>query len=93
MSNNNQINRWLYVGFCVFGVYKLISGNFGDAAMYLGIALAFDPFDSTITWKERPLWQRIWTIVHLAVCAASFGFEIGTNDDIASGFKDGFNQK
>jgi hypothetical protein len=45
-----------------------------------GIALAFDPFDQTITWKARPFWQRAWLVVHLAICAGSFGMEIGFGD-------------
>ena len=48
--------------------------------MYFGIALAFDPFDKTIKWKERPFWQRAWLVVHLAICAGSLGMEIGIND-------------
>jgi hypothetical protein len=46
----------------------------------LGIALAFDPFDQTITWKARPIWQRAWLVIHLAICAGSFGMEIGLGD-------------
>jgi hypothetical protein len=54
--------------------------NYGEAAIHLGIALAFDPFDQAITWKERPIWQSAWLVVHLTLCAGAFGFEIGMND-------------
>lgn len=37
--------------------------------MNLGIALAFDPFDQSVSWKERPLYQRAWLIVHLVLLA------------------------
>jgi hypothetical protein len=80
MKSNPNINRLLYGGFTALGIYKLASGHHGDAAMYFGIALAFDPFDKTITWKERPFWQRAWLVVHLAICAGSLGMEIGLND-------------
>ena len=93
MKSNQKITRYLYAGFTLFGIYKLFSGNFGEAAMHLGIALAFDPFDHTVTWKERPFWQRLWLIMHLACCAAAFGFEIGTNDSLHQGFGDGFNRR
>lgn len=91
MKTNPNITRFLYAGFSLFGIYKLVTCNYGEAAMHLGIALAFDPFNQSVTWKERPLWQRIWLVVHLGACAAAFGFELGTNDGIRQGLKDGFN--
>jgi len=48
--------------------------------MTLGIALAFDPFDTTQAWNERPLWQRILPLVHLAIVAALFGLQVGMGD-------------
>jgi uncharacterized membrane protein (DUF485 family) len=39
-------NRILYVSFVLLACYySLFSKQFGEAAMNLGIALAFDPFD------------------------------------------------
>ena len=32
-----------------------------------GIALVFDPFDQAIKWSDRPLYQRIWLLVHVAI--------------------------
>jgi hypothetical protein len=55
-------------------------GEFGEAAMMLGIALAFDPFDTNQPWNERPMWQKAWLILHLGICAACLGFEIGKGD-------------
>jgi hypothetical protein len=80
MKSNPNIYRLLYAGFTLFGIYKLATMNYSEAAMHLGIALAFDPFDQTITWKERPLWQRAWLVVHLALCAGALGLELGMND-------------
>lgn len=88
---SQPVNRWLHIGFVLFGLYKLAHGQFGDAAMYVGISLAFDPFDPTVTWKLRPIWQRIWLVVLLGAAAASFGMEIGTNDGLKQGFRDGWN--
>ncbi len=85
------INRWLHLGFVMFGLYKLTAPQYGDAAMYVGISLAFDPFDPTVTWKLRPLWQRAWLIILLAIAAAGFGMEIGTNESLKQGFRDGWN--
>lgn len=80
MKSNQIIQRFLYGGFTALGIYKIVTGHFGDAAMYFGIAIAFDPFDQSITWKERPFWQRAWLVVHLAICAGSLGMEIGLGD-------------
>ena len=80
MKSNPNINRLLYAGFTLFGIYKLAVANYGEAAMHFGIALAFDPFDPSITWKERPIWQRAWLVAHLALCAGAFGLEVGIND-------------
>jgi hypothetical protein len=32
-------------------------------------------------------------VIHLALCAAAFGFEVGTNDGFHQGFRDGFTAK
>ena len=78
-----NVNKWLYGGFVLFGLYMILfRRQFSDAATYFGIALAFDPFDQAQPWKERPLWQKAWLIVHLAIVAALFGYEIGFNDSI-----------
>ncbi len=82
MKNNYYIFRILYIGFTVLGLYRLLTANYGDAAMNFGIALAFDPFDQSKSWKDRPLWQRLWLIIHLAICSACLGFEIGLEDAI-----------
>ena len=80
MNANQTFNRVLYVSFVLFGIYRIVFGQFGEAAMMLGIALAFDPFDTNQPWNERPMWQRAWLILHLGICAACLGFEIGKGD-------------
>ena len=83
MKRNFNINRWLYGGFVLFGLYLIISRqSYSEAVIYFGIALAFDPFDQTQPWQKRPLWQKVWLIVHLAIVAALFGYDIGFNDAI-----------
>ncbi len=51
-----------------------------EAAATLGIALAFDPFDTDQKWNDRPLWQKVVLIIHIAFVAAMFGLGIGLND-------------
>lgn len=73
--------KFIYLGYVLFGVYLMIfRRSFGEAAIYLGIALAFDPFDPQVTWKQRPIWQRAALIIHLAMVAACLGYEIGVGD-------------
>lgn len=80
MKSNQKIMQFLYAGFTALGIFQAIRGEFNQAAIHLGIALAFDPFNPNQTWKERPLWQKAALIVHLGLCAAFFAYEIGFND-------------
>ena len=73
----NQINKVLYLGFVLLGLYQaFLSNDYLLAASSLGIGLAFDPFDPAQKWKDRPIWQKVVLAVHLAVVAAMFGFGI-----------------
>lgn len=77
----NQFSKYLYVGFLLLGLYQsIVIKDYIQSGASLGIALAFDPFDQNVTWKERPVWQKITLIVHLAVCASLIGYGIGLND-------------
>lgn len=45
---NTNFNRYLYIAFVLISLYYLFpSKNYSDAVMTLGLALAFDPFDTT----------------------------------------------
>lgn len=69
--------RFAYVMFILFAVYQIsVSKDFIGAASSMGIALIFDPFNRKITWNDRPLWQRAWLIIHLAIVAALFGYAV-----------------
>lgn len=75
------INKFLYVGFLVLGIYQMIyKRDYMEAAASLGIALAFDPFNVEQNWNQRPTWQKTLLVAHLALVAAMFGFGIGLND-------------
>ncbi len=51
-----------------------------QAAAALGNCLAFDQFNPEQKWNDRPTWQKVVLIIHLALVAAMFGFGIGLND-------------
>lgn len=75
-----SIRPILHLGFLALGAFFAATHRPLEAATYWGIALAFDPFDDAQPWKERPIWQRAWLLVHLALTAAAFGLGMGWND-------------
>lgn len=88
----NSFSRYIYIGFILFGIYELaIKHSPSDAATYMGIALAFDPFDQEQPWKERPTWQKVVLIIHLAIVFGLFGYMIGNpTSDFRKGIIDGW---
>ena len=78
---NSPFNKFLYIGFLLLGLYQaVISKDYIQAAASMGIGLAFDPFNLEQKWNDRPTWQKVVMIIHLALVAAMFGFGIGLND-------------
>ena len=76
-----SFNKFLYIGFLLLGLFQAIfSKDYMQASASLGIALAFDPFNTEQKWNERPKWQKAVLIIHLALIAAMFGFGIGLNN-------------
>ena len=61
-----------YVAFVVLTVYFLATNQIMSAASNLGIALIFDPFNQQQKWNDRPLYQRVWLLVHVAVVFVLF---------------------
>jgi hypothetical protein len=67
-----RIYRYAYGLFLLLVLYLLIRGDIENATINLGIALIFDPFDANVKWQDRPLYQRVWLLVHLALTFAGF---------------------
>jgi len=90
-----SFTKYLYIGFILFGIYELVvRHSAGEAATYMGIALAFDPFDQTVTWKQRPSWQKAVLIIHLVIVAGLFGYMIGNpTNDFRNGIIEGWKGK
>lgn len=66
--------RLLYGGFLALAVYSLVRSDYSSALGQAGIALAFDPFNPKQSWKERPLWQKLWLGVHLILVFSLLGW-------------------
>lgn len=78
---NTPFNKFLYLGFLFLGLFQaFFTKDYMQSAASLGIALAFDPFNTEQKWNDRPRWQKAVLIIHLALVAAMFGFGIGLND-------------
>lgn len=76
-DKTNYYFKWGYILFICLGLYHLLYyQDFIECAINMAIALIFDPFNQKIPWKERPKWQRVWLIVHLAMSAAFLGYGI-----------------
>lgn len=66
-------NRLLYGLFVLLMLYHIFfRKEYLDGASTLGIALIFDPFDAKVVWGNRPMWQRLWLIMHLLVLITCF---------------------
>jgi len=55
-------------------IYLFIKGDYGWAFTNLGVALVFEPFDTTVNWQNRPLYQKAWLLVHVAIMLAGLIF-------------------
>lgn len=71
-----HVYRMAYGLFLLLVVYYLIRGDVENATINMGVALVFDPFDATVKWQDRPLYQRVWLLLHLALTFAGFFYMI-----------------
>lgn len=58
-------NKYIYALFLIATVVFVCLGDKGTAIIFGGIGLVFDPFDPKIPFGKRPVWQRVWLIIHL----------------------------
>ena len=67
-----NVNRFGFIGFVLAGIYFAIIGKISDAAMFGGLALVFDPFDTNVPFPKRPLYQRAVLLADLAFTLVFF---------------------
>lgn len=67
-GRSTLFNRALYALFVALSVYFLFfRKDLASAMTNLGLALVFDPFDQSVMWSNRPLYQRVWLLVHVGL--------------------------
>ncbi len=64
------INKPVYFVFLIAGIYFLIQKDISQASMFMGLALAFDPFKTDMPFNKRPVYQQLWLLVHLSITFA-----------------------
>lgn len=65
-----NINKPLYFILLIGGIFFLVRKDVGQAMIFWGLALAFDPFNIETTFKKRPAYQQLWLIIHLSITLA-----------------------
>ena len=72
---NPRIFQVLYFITILSGIWGLIDGDYLFACSQWGLGLIFDPFDETVPFGKRPLWQRLVSLSHLAAIMLVFILE------------------
>jgi hypothetical protein len=65
-------NTVAYAAFTFVGIIFMCMKDTSQAVIFFGLALVFDPFDQTVRWNDRPLYQRIWLFAHLLLALGAF---------------------
>ncbi|MBC7886740.1 MAG: hypothetical protein H7Z13_02550 [Ferruginibacter sp.] len=68
-----NINKPAYLIFVLAGIYFLITGDFSQAMVFWGLAIVFDPFNPTIPFDKRPVYQKTWLFIHVAITLTLLG--------------------
>lgn len=70
-------NGFAYAGLLLLSVVYLLGlKEPSNVAICLGIALVFDPFNQSTPFPERPLYQRIWLLIHLLLAIIAIIYSV-----------------
>lgn len=67
-----KFEKIAYGVFVLAGIYFLLTKDYSNAVVFWGLAPIFEPFDAKIPFGKRPLYQRIWLIVHVMITLIGF---------------------
>lgn len=73
-DRSKYFSRLLYCVMVLVAIINLVFlKSLSGATTAFALALAFDPFNPSQQWSLRPLWQKTWLIVHLALAIGMLG--------------------
>lgn len=73
-----NLNKPAYIVFVLVGIVFLLVKDFSQAVIFWGLALVFDPFNINLPFDKRPMYQKAWLFVHLAITFGLLLYEIVT---------------
>jgi hypothetical protein len=71
-----KLNKYFYAGFGIAGAIFIFLKDYRSAIIFMGISLAFDPFNQSVPFQKRPVWQRVWQIAHLIITLTLLYFSL-----------------
>lgn len=72
-----SFNRIMYGAMVVLSLYYLlVNHDAGSAMSTLGIGLIFDPFKQSVSWAQRPRYQKVVLLTHVACVFILLGITI-----------------
>lgn len=75
-ENAKSFNKPAYIVFLVAAIYFMFRRDISQAVIFWSLALVFDPFDITMPFGKRPMFQRLWLVVHVVIAFVLFGLEL-----------------
>jgi hypothetical protein len=69
-------NKYLYAAFLIATIIFFCIKDFSAAIIFGGIGLAFDPFNQSVAFQKRPIWQRFWLAMHCIFVLVVLWFSI-----------------
>ena len=71
--------RLAYIAMLIVGIIFLFLKDWSQGTVFISLALVFNPFDQTINFYQRPLFQKIWLIAHAITAFVIFSILIFGN--------------
>lgn len=56
---NTSFNKYAYAAFVVVALIFLAMKDYSQSALFMALALVFDPFNQAVKFGERQVWQRV----------------------------------
>lgn len=76
-NSSTVFNKLAYSAFVALAIFMwFFSKDKMLATSQFGVALVFDPFNPSVPWNKRPLYQKVWLLAHVAILFVLFGYNI-----------------